>query len=179
MANEVIVRTENKNTYITKAVLAIVVGVMFCCSLLSSTQTLSIIFGIVFIMCGTTLIVGAIINKVSLLTTAGLLSSAFIAFGIFAIFQDIINLVLSIIPWILIALGIVALVDSLLLAFSRKDSSKTGLFVLELTLGIILIVLGICLKVITGFTKFSGIIFGGALIAYGIVCLVTMNKKKK
>lgn len=179
MANEVIVRTENKNTYILRSVLAIVVGIMFCCSLLSTTKTLSIIFGIVFIMCGTTLIVGAIINKVSLLTQAGLLSSAFIAFGIFAIFQDIINLVLSIIPWILIALGIVALVDSLLLVFSRKESSKTGIFVLELVVGLILIALGICLKVIGGFTKFAGIIFGGALIAYGIVSLVTLNKKKK
>ena len=173
-----VVKNQDKTNLLTRAIISLVMGVMFCLSLISSTKTLSIIFGIVFIISGTVMIISTMIKKLSLLAPSGLFGCAFIAFGVFAIFDDLVNVVLSLIPWILIALGVVAILDSFLLMFVRKEKNKTGLFIAELLVGIALLVAGICLKFITNFTKFAGLIFGVSLIVYSIYTFVLLSKEK-
>ncbi|MGN1066193.1 MAG: hypothetical protein ACI4QH_00125 [Candidatus Fimimonas sp.] len=160
-----------------RAFILFVVGVLFCFSAPLGTQLLSILLGVALIISGVATICISIAQKKSLLSSGGILGGAFIALGIVAILENVVNIVIDVIPWVLIAVGALAIIDAFLLFYSRKER-KVALFVLELILGIALVALGICLLVISGFSDYAGMVFGIALIVYAVYSIIRELTKK-
>lgn len=166
---------------IIKAVVILAVGILFCLSTAMGTKVLSILFGAGLILCGAVAILLTFLDKKSLLTLNGILGSASLALGILAIIDNIAGILLAVIPWILIALGALVIVDTLLLIFWRKEKRKL-IIIVQCILGIALLTLGICLLTIDSFKRFAGIVLGVALIVYAIYSLtgeISINVKKK
>ena len=119
-------------------------------------------------------------QKKQLLTPEVIFGCLAIAFGIYCIVNNIVGIILGIIPWILIVIGSIAIIDSLLMILQRKQKN-IPVFVFEIVLGTVLVTLGICLLVVSGFADVAGIIFGVALIVYAIFQIVNImiEMKKK
>lgn len=161
-----------------RAFIVFVVGVLFCFSTAIGIQLLSILLGVALIISGVATICVAIAQKKSLLSSSGVLGGALIALGIVAILEDVVGIVVDLIPWVLIAVGSLSIIDAFLLYYSRKDR-KVALFVVELILGAALIALGICLLVIAEFSGYAGTVFGAALIVYALYAMIRELTKKE
>lgn len=159
--------SESKGLRILRPIIMFIIGVLFCFSTTLAEKTLSVLLGVGLILAGTGAVLFTFFEKKSLISITGLLGSAFIGLGIVSIIQNVALLIITVVPWILIALGGLAILDSILLLIWRKEDNRV-LFILEMLIGATFLALGICLKVITGFATFAGIIFGISLI----VCAV-------
>ena len=163
------------------AIICIVVGILFCCSLAIALETLSIILGVILIVLGAAAIVMTIISKESLLSISGIFGAIFIGIGIASIVLNYAAFVLTCIPFLLISLGFFAMVDAFLLKFVRKEKSLLA-FILELVIGAICFTLGILLLTVDEFVGYAGLILGIALIIFGVFSLVIecmkLSKKK-
>ena len=176
---------EKKNTKrnldypaIIKAAVVLIVGILFCCSNALGTKALSILLGIGMILSGLAILIPTIATKKSLLTNNGIVGSAFIALGILSMIDNFVGVILAVIPWILIAVGVVAIADAMLLILWRKGQNR-ALFAAELIIGIIFVTLGICLITVNGFASFAGVVFGVALIVYAAYTIVGELSNKK
>ena len=161
-----------------RSFIVLVVGILFCFSTAIGIQLLSILLGVALIISGLSTICVAIAKKKNLLSSSGVLGGAFIALGIVAILDDVVGFVVYVIPWVLIAVGSLSIIDAFLLYYSRKDR-KVALFVVELILGAALIALGICLLVISEFSAYAGTVFGVALIVYAVYSMIRELKRKE
>ena len=162
------------------SIIILVIGLLFCFSRTLGEQALSVILGISFIVFGAIIVLLPIMQKKQLLTPEVIFGCLAIAFGIYCIVNNIVGIILGIIPWILIVIGSIAIIDSLLMILQRKQKN-IPVFVFEIILGTVLVTLGICLLVVSGFADVAGIIFGVALIVYAIFQIINImiEKKKK
>ena len=166
---------------IIKAIICIVIGILFCCSLAMAIEVLSYIIGGVLIVIGLVAIISTAVSKQSLLSITGLLGAIFLGLGIAAIVLNAAGFILACIPFLLIALGAVAITDAFLLKFVRKEKNIVA-FVIELVIGIVFFVFGILLLTVDVFAGYAGLILGIALIVYGLFTLIVecikLGKKK-
>lgn len=175
-------KSENKYGKILVAVICIIIGILFCCSLVTeAVQVLSYIIGAVLIAIGLVAIISTAIKKQSLLSATGLLGAIFLGLDIATIVLNAVGFVLECIPFLLISLGALAITDAFLLRFSRKEKNMLA-FIIELVLGVIFLVFGILLLTVDVFNGYAGLIFGLALIVYGLFTLIIecikLGKKK-
>ena len=175
-------QSENKYGKLIIAVICIVVGILFCCSLVAeAVQVLSYIIGAVLIVIGLVAIISIAIKKQSLLSVTGLLGAIFLGLGIATMVLNAVGFVLACIPFLLISLGALAITDAFLLKFQRKEKNILA-FVIELVIGVIFLVFGILLLTVDVFDGYAGLIFGLALIVYGLFTLIVecikLGKKK-
>ena len=175
-------QSENKYGKLIIAVICIVVGILFCCSLVAeAVQVLSYIIGAVLIVIGLVAIISIAIKKQSLLSVTGLLGAIFLGLGIATMVLNAVGFVLACIPFLLISLGALAITDAFLLKFQRKEKNTLA-FVIELVIGVIFLLFGILLLTVDVFDGYAGLIFGLALIVYGLFTLIVecikLGKKK-
>ena len=161
---------------ITAAVI-IVIGVLFCVAI-SALDVINTLIGIGFIVAGAVLAVTELIRKKCITTTDGITGALMIAFGIAIIILNWLGALASLLILILIVFGAFYIVDSILLITWRNKKNMQG-FAVELTLGVVAFVLGMCLWFIPEFRRFADLVFGIILILYGIYLLVDAIIHKK
>lgn len=167
----------SKLTTLIEAVVILVVGILFCCSNAMGTEALSIIGGIVFITMGSFAILSGIVLERRIFGPSGIGGAFMLAFGIFFIVANVMGQYLFMfLPLLLIVLGAVILVDALL-AILGKDNATS--IVLELAIGVVALVLGICLWCIDDFRQAAGIVLGIVLIIYAIILVIEALSSKK
>ncbi len=174
-------KTEKGYGGIIKAVICIIIGVLFCCSLAMAIEVLSYIIGAILIVIGLGAIITTAATKQSLLSITGLLGAIFLGLGIAAIVLNAAGFLLACIPFLLVALGAIAIVDAFLMKFVRKEKNIIA-FVIELVIGVIFFLFGILLLTVDEFAGYAGLILGIALIVYGLFTLIIecikLSKKK-
>ena len=171
-------KNSNKPANIIWACVIFVIGLLFCFSLSYGVKGLSYIIGIAIILTGVVLTLDTISKKSSTLTIMSLFSAFLIAFGIVFIAKELADIIIAMIPWILIAVGVLIFVDAFLLYCVRK--SKTNLkFIVELILGTVLFVFGLIVKFAKNWDTYSALVLGIAFIVYAIyllLCEISSNK---
>ena len=161
------------------AIVLFVLGVLFCCT--NFVDVISTIIGVVFIVAGAAFILVSLIQEKSIITGSALLGGLLIAIGIACIVDGFIGAILNIVIWAMIVLGAVLIVDSILRITVRKDKNMLA-FGIELGLGVISFVLGMCLKFVPEFGEYVSIVLGVLLILYAVYLILTvfvMKKSKK
>ena len=161
-------------TIIVSAVL-LVLGALFCFSLAMGLKAVSYVIGTSLILAGVLCIVNAYTNKKELLSTEGVIGAAIIAFGVLFAGNELTWIIFNFIPFLLMALGVVVIIDAFLKKFKQQDDTK---FVLELVIGVISLALGVCLKFIPEFNKMCSVMLGIVLIVYALYSLLTVFLKK-
>ncbi|MGN1207575.1 MAG: hypothetical protein ACI4SP_04685 [Eubacteriales bacterium] len=163
---------ENMKDIVTAAIV-FVIGVLFCCSLAMGMRGLSWLVGLSLMVAGTLYFVNSILRKKALATMEGIIGAAIFAFGFFFIANELANLVVAYIPWLLICVGAVIFIDAFLRKFLRKDKSTSG-FVAQLIIGAASLALGICLRFVPGFGDFTALMLGILLIVYAVFLVVNV-----
>ena len=156
----------------------LILGILFCCSLSIGIGGLSIIIGIVLILIGIALLIKAmIIMNSGLITSSGIWGVITLSFGIVFLIEKLAGIIFVFIPWLLIVLGSVFVIDALLFRF-YKNNDKLITFVVEIIIGVISLILGILLVVIDGFMEYASIVLGIIMIVYAVL-LITKTLKNK
>ena len=143
-------------TIIFSAVL-LVIGVLFCFSLSLGSNAISWVIGISLILAGVFCAINSFVNKKSLITTESFLGATLVAFGILFINNGLTGIIIDFIPWLLIVLGVLVIIDSIHKEIAYKDTAR---FVVELIIGVISLALGLCLMFIDGFKDFCSVMLG-------------------
>ena len=169
--------SKNDLSLVVRYCVMAVVGVLFCISPALGETSLSVLLGIGFI------VVGAIFISVSLLAEKSLLKlNAFIgyfilAFGIFCIKGNVMELVFSYVPYLLITVGAGVILDAILgVAFKKSAKAAT---VMEFILGAVVLAVGICLLTVDNFKKFASVVLGAVLILTAVYGLILLAKNKR
>lgn len=160
------------------SIIILVIGVLFCCSRAMGVTGTSWLIGISFAVTGITFLVNAVIQHKSMLNTAGILGSALLAFGAMFTVQDLAQIIFNYIPFFLIAVGAVVLIDAFLRKFAKKEIS-TGNCVFQILVGLGTLALGFCLKFISSFAEFASLVLGLIIIAYSLIAIVSVFVNKK
>ena len=158
------------------ACVVMVLGILFCCSLSMGVTAISVLIGIIIIACGALYIIGSLVNKKSLMTMDGVVGAVIIAFGVLFIANELVWLIVAYIPWLLMAIGIVAIVDAFLSYFLRKEKG-VGKMLFLLLLGAISLALGICLRFIDGFIDYASLVLGLVMVCYAIYVIFSVALK--
>ena len=155
----------------------LVFGILFCCATKTAVDALSVIIGIIFIITGLLLIVESILTKKSSFTSDSASGAFALAFGILFMVKKLGWLILDFIPYLLIVLGVIIIIDAILI-MAVKQRRNLFAFVFELVSGIVALVLGILLLTNDDFREFASLVFGITLIVYAIfIVLVALFAK--
>lgn len=161
---------------IVLSVLLMIVGILFCCSLSMGIDGLSVVIGLILIIAGVLFVVNSIITNNNVLTIMGLIGVLILSLGILFIVSKLAGIIFAYIPWLLIVMSIVVLVDAFLGKYIRKEDNLK--FIIKLVIGCVSLVLGLCLKLIDGFVEYSSIIIGICMIAYAVYLIFKSFIKK-
>ena len=162
---------KNELKLIILAALVFIFGILFCCATKTAVNVLSVIIGIVFILSGSLLILESILTKKSSFTSDSASGAFALAFGILFIAKELGWLILEYIPYILIVLGVIILIDAILI-MAVKQRKNIFAFIYELVLGIVILVFGILLLTNDDFKEYASLVFGITLIVYAIFILL-------
>ena len=154
----------------------IAVGVLFCLKL--ATTVVSITLGVALCLYGVANVVFTIVRKESLFTAAGVLYGVAIALGIACIVLKPLGVFVQLIPYIFCAVGGVFVLDACFARFARKDIGLIP-FLFEIVMGVALLVLGLCLIFVESFRSTTSVLFGIALIVFGVYRLIELIVSKK
>ena len=158
------------------AVLLMVVGILFCCSLAMGISVLSIVFGFTLLVVGILFLINSIISDKGIFTTFGIMGVIVVSLGILFIVNKLAGIIFAFIPWFLIVFGCAIIIDSLLGRYSRNNNNMTEL-IIKLVVGIVSIILGICLRLIDGFAEYASLVLGIIMIIYSIYIIFTVFSK--
>ena len=160
---------------IIAALILIAVGVLFCFNI--AAKAVNVTIGVALCLYGVINVVLAISKKKSLFNAEGVLNGVIIALGIFCIAENLLSFFVSIIPYILVAVGGVLVLDACIAKFARKEVGLP-LFLFEIVLGAACLALGLCLIFVESFRSAASLIFGVGLIVLGAYRLVELLSKK-
>ena len=147
------------------AVLLMIVGVLFCCSLSIGIDGLSVIIGLILMVIGVLCLANLIISSKGLLSIEGIVGVGLLSLGILFISSKLAGIIFEYIPWLLLVLGCVITIEALIDRFLKKHDSLIR-FIIALVVGVLSIILGLCLKLINGFMEYASIMLGILLIVY-------------
>jgi hypothetical protein len=167
--------TTNKPRTIVVSSITLILGVLFCCSM-SFGNGLSWLIGGTLCFAGILYIINSIVYAKSLLTIYGLLGVGAISFGVMFIIKQLAQILVDYVPYLMIAIGIVVLIDAFLAKFVRYSS--TVVFVIMLVAGALITTLGFCLMFISALSKIAAIVFGCILIVASLYTLISLALKK-
>ena len=159
---------------ITNLVL-IAVGVLFCMN--KVTAFVNYALGIALCLFGAIRIVLAATKGHSLFSAEGVIDGVIIALGITCLVEMPLLVFVQVVPYVLCSVGAVFIAEAFIAKFARKDL-KLVYFILELAIGVICLVVGLCLIFIEKFRSIQSMIFGVCLIAFALFRLVQMILKK-
>lgn len=161
------------------AALLMVVGILFCCSLSIGIDGLSVIIGLILMIIGVLFLVNLFVSGNNLFSYESVLGVVVLSLGILFIASKLAGVIFAYIPWFLIVLGVVVVIDALINKFLRQNNDPLTLFIIKLIVGVFAIVLGLCLQFINGFMEYASIILGVLMIAYAGYLLYTFFLNKK
>ncbi len=169
--------TSNKTRTIIVACITLVLGVLFCCSM-SFGSGLSYLIGGSLCFAGILFIINSIIEARALVTVNGVVGFGALSFGIMFMIKQLAGILLDYVPYLMIAIGVLLLVDAFLSKFARYNS--TVQFVITLVFGTVLTTLGFCLMFIPALSKIAAVVFGCMLIIASLYTLIWLgiNKNK-
>ena len=147
------------------AVLLMVVGILFCCSLSIGIDGLSVIIGLILMIIGVLFLVNSFVGSRGLFSVEGIIGVVILAFGILFLASRLAGIIFAYIPWFLIILGVVVIIDALIDKFLKHEDILFR-FIIKLVVGGLSIVLGLCLQLINGFMEYASIILGVLMIIY-------------
>lgn len=168
-----IINKETKTVII--AVVLLIVGILFCFSLAMGINALSYIIGACLILAGGATLFNTAIKKKTTLNYIGIISAALIAFGILFIEFRLASILFSFVPWLLVAISVVVILDAVL---NKLSQNNNVVFFTQLAVGTLVLALGLCLKFISGFIDFSSVVLGIVMIIYSVYLLVMVFTKK-
>ena len=168
---------KEKIVALIEAGVILVIGILFCLSEALGIEVLSTIFGVTLIVGGTIYLAISLVVKKGLISIAGFTGGLLISLGILSIVTNIMALIFAFLPYFLIVIGSLVLIDAFLGKFVRNDDLLV-VFVLKLVIGAVLITLGILLLTVAEFARFASIIFGASLIVISIyyAVMILMDK---
>lgn len=158
------------------SVVVLIIGILFCCTSVL-TQAMSIIIGIGILILGLGLLASSFIETKRLISGGAIAGGAIVAFGIMFMVDSLAGIIFAYIPYFLIALGALFILDAIIMIATKKKA--TAAFGIELAIGVVALVLGILLICITDFAKYASIVFGVILILYAVYLCVSVFMKKK
>ena len=163
---------------IALAVLLMIVGILFCCSLSIGIDGLSVIIGLILMIIGLLLLVNSFAENKGLFVVEGILGIVILSLGILFISSKLAGVIFAYIPWFLIVLGVVIIADALVDKFIKKNDILFR-FIVKIVVGALAIILGLCLQLISGFMEYASIILGILMIVYSGYLLYgsLINKK--
>lgn len=167
---------EMKNFVI--AVLLMLVGILFCCSLSIGIEGLSIIIGLILMIIGIFIIINVLVSNDKIFSMSGMIGVVILSLGILFLASRLAGIIFAYIPWFLIVFGGVVIADALIAKFVRNNNNIIE-FVIKLIIGILSIALGLCLKFIDGFMEYASILLGIFMIIYSAYMLYMYFSKKK
>lgn len=173
MENKMI-NKETKSIIISAILL--VVGILLCFSTTMGIDALSIIIGALFIISGIFSVINSALKKKSVMNYTCILSAILVAFGIFFIEYKLATIIFFYVPWLLIVLGVIIILDAVL---NKISQNNTTVFITELIIGIGVLALGLCLKFIPGFIDLSSVMLGIVMIVYGVYLLIMTFSKSR
>lgn len=160
------------------AAFILVLGVLFCVNKVN--HVLSVIIGIGLTLVGLLYVLDSYLKVRRVLTSQGIVGAALTAFGLMFAVDNLMNLVTGFIPWLLMAGGVVILLDGVLRKFIAKDLD-VKMFVVEAVVGGAALALGICLKWVPSFANFTSLMLGIVLVVYALIkaAAVFLNRGKE
>ncbi len=172
--------SKNDLSLIIRYCVTAVVGVLFCISPALGETSLSVLLGIGFIVIGAVFLCISLIAEKSLISLNAFIGYFAVAFGILCIDANIMYIVFSYVPYLLITAGAGIMLDGVL-SIALKTSSKS-VALLKLLLGGVILALGICLLTVDKFKDYASVVLGVILIIlalYGLISLFSKNKRLK
>ena len=159
------------------AVLLMVIGILFCCSLSIGIDGLSVVIGLILLIIGVLFLVNCFIGNKGIFAIEGILGTIILSLGILFMVHKLAGLIFAYIPWLLVVFGCVVLIDAFLGKYTRNESIVS--FVIKLVVGVVAIVLGLCLELIDGFVEYASIILGIVMILYSAYMIYNFFVKNK
>ena len=167
---------KNQTRTIVTACITLIIGVLFCCSL-TFADGLSWLIGGSLCFTGILCVINSIIQVKSLLTVDGVVGTVATAFGVMFIIKQLAQVLLDFVPYLMIAIGVIMIVEAFLSKFARYNS--LALFIIALIVGTSFTALGFCLMFIEAWARVAALIFGVILIVVSLYTLITILLAKK
>jgi len=145
------------------AIVLMIIGILFCCSLAMGITGLSMVVGFLLLIIGILYIANSLLISKNFLTTNGIIGIAIFTLGILFMVNKLAGIIVAFIPWFLIVLGTVIIIDAFLGKFLREENNLTY-FIIKIVIGAVSLILGLCLKLIDNFAEYSAIILGILMI---------------
>lgn len=160
-----------------QALLFLVVGILFCCSLAMGSQAISILVGSLFVILAAAFLFTSVYYHHGILSSDGIASGFFLSIGILCFIENIVLTILTrVIPVLLIVLGAYAIVDAVYKLMTKGDRN-TILF--EVIFGVIALTLGLLLMFVEAFQNYAGLLIGIIFIIYsGLMIYMLVTDKK-
>jgi len=159
------------------AVLLMVIGILFCCSLSIGIEGLSVVIGLILLIVGILFLINCFVGNNGILGIESIVGIVLLALGIMFMIHKLAGLIFAYIPWLLIIFGIVIVVDGFFGKYVRNENLIP--FIIKLILGVISITLGLCLELIDGFAEYASIILGIIMIVYSAYMMYEFFIKNK
>ena len=166
---------ERVRTLVVSIVL-LIIGILFCCSLSMGLTALSIIIGVSLIVLGAALLATSYMATKGLIAGSAIGGSSLIAVGIWFIVDNLAQMILSYIPFFLIVVGCIFIIDAILAIAVRKEGIVG--FIVEFVIGAVALTLGCCLRYVSGFAEYTALIVGIVIIFYSVYSIVKIFMKK-
>ena len=162
---------------ISYAITLLVIGILFCFNLAS--RTVSLVAGIVLILLGVVNLLSFVLGHLSMINSS-LFSNAFvITLGIYFIIKDIVSIVIDYVPYLMIVVGAIIIIDAILGKVMRKENSNLMKFIIILLIGIIILTVGLLIVFVPEIHSRVNLFIGIVLIVYSIYLLVNMAVKSR
>lgn len=155
----------------------LIAGILFCISPAIGENAAGIAIGIGVLLVGVIWGLKDFLAEKTLISRGVIIGSIVAALGIyFMVDGSIVSKIIGVIPYILIVTGACVIADSILLKLVREKKNTTK-FALELSVGIIFVVLGCLILSLSFFRKALAVIIGILLIIGAIYYLAGALKK--
>jgi len=89
------------------AVLLMVIGILFCCSLSIGIEGLSVVIGLILLIVGILFLINCFVGNNGILGIESIVGIVLLALGIMFMIHKLAGLIFAYIPWLLIIFGIV------------------------------------------------------------------------
>ena len=167
-------KKEIETSKVLTAVILFVLGILFCLKIAAST--ISIVIGAAMVVLGAVNLIFMAKAKKTFASPDGVMNGALLAIGVIFIVDEFLNVFIGLIPYIMIVVGFLLVIDAFLARFQRKD--KLPIFIIELVIGVATVVVGFCLLFVDGFKQGASIAFGVVLIIAAVASVVKVVTKK-
>ena len=168
--------TTNKTRTIIVSCITLILGVLFCCSL-SFSAGLSWLMGGSLCLAGIMYIINSVMERRSLLTINGIIGFGAVAFGVMFIAKKLAQVLVDFVPYLIIAIGVLLLIEAFLAKFSRCHT--IAVFVIVIVISVLFLAFGICLMVIPSWSSVAAVVFGCILIIASLYTLLSLVLNKK